>query len=158
MDTPEGFVGESTATRGAAGREAARPHRPAPAVAPLGQPGVRQGAGEEPLIEVLCVDGCPSHEQFLPHLERLLLNLGIHNAVHVVEVADDAEAQRLHFLGSPTLRINGQDVDPTATDRHDYALQCRLYPHAGNAGAPPDDWIASALTTPVLGTGPAPSR
>lgn len=103
---------------------------------------------DRPLIEVLFFDGCPNHEALLPHLRRLLEQAGVHGDVRLVEVPDDAAAQRLHFLGSPTVRINGRDVDPAAAGRQDYALQCRLYDHDGRrTGTPADQWIVAALTS-----------
>jgi hypothetical protein len=55
----------------------------------------------------------------------------------------DAEAAiRLEFLGSPTVRINGHDVDPAAHDRTDYSFSCRLY---GDSGVPPRALIEQAL-------------
>jgi hypothetical protein len=62
-----------------------------------------------------------------------------------VRVDTDHDAQRLAFLGSPTIRINGTDVDPAAATRHDYGLQCRLYrTTSGFHGTPPDNWILHA--------------
>lgn len=99
-----------------------------------------------PLIELLYVEDCPNHQLFLPQLRRLLREAGIDSEIQLIEVGDDAAAQRLEFLGSPTLRINGADVDPTARHRQDYALQCRLYPSQdGTPGRPPDSWITDAL-------------
>jgi hypothetical protein len=61
-----------------------------------------------------------------------------------VETLDAAEDE--HFLGSPTLRIDGEDVDPGAADRDDFGMKCRLYRSAeGTAGIPPDDWITDAI-------------
>ena len=99
-----------------------------------------------PLVELLYFDGCPNHLQFLPHLLDLLDAAGVRATVHQINVTDEAHAQRLRFLGSPTLRINGTDVEPAAEARTHYALQCRLYrTEAGLAGTPPDDWITMAL-------------
>ncbi len=102
--------------------------------------------GRAPLVELLYFEGCPNHTAFLPRLEQLLHDAGIHAAVQLVEVGDDEQAQRLRFLGSPSLRVDGRDVDPTADGRHDYGLQCRIYPGAnGPAGTPPDEWVRRAL-------------
>ncbi|MFU8875422.1 hypothetical protein [Micromonospora sp. SL4-19] len=98
------------------------------------------------VIEVWYFDGCPSHESFVPHLRALLDTAGVDEPIHerAVETDDDALAHR--FLGSPTLRIDGVDVDPTAAQRTDYGLQCRLYPaEDGLRGIPPDAWILAAL-------------
>ena len=97
-------------------------------------------------IELLYFRGCPSHEAFLPHLRHLLGDTGLSAPVQLVEITSNDDAQRRRFLGSPTLRINGVDVDPSATERTDYGLQCRLYPTAhGTRRAPPDAWIVRAL-------------
>jgi hypothetical protein len=61
-----------------------------------------------------------------------------------VESIDAAEAER--FLGSPTVRIDGRDVEPGAADRDDFGLKCRLYRSGeGTSGVPPDNWISEAL-------------
>jgi hypothetical protein len=97
-------------------------------------------------VELLYFDGCPSHEAFLPRLRELLAQAGAGVAVEQRRVESDAAAQRERFLGSPTLRVEGADVDPGAGDRTGYGLKCRLYPTSeGLRGAPPDEWVLSAL-------------
>ncbi len=102
--------------------------------------------GRALMVELFYFDGCPNHARFLPHLRRLLHDAGIPAGVQLVKVTTDAQAQQLRFLGSPTLRINGRDVDPSADRRHGYGLQCRVYDAAaGYSGAPPDEWIERAV-------------
>lgn len=97
-------------------------------------------------VELLYFDGCPSHEAFLPRLRELLAQAGADAAIHERRVESDAAAQRERFLGSPTLRVEGMDVDPAAGERTDYGLKCRLYPTGdGLRGAPPDEWVLAAL-------------
>jgi hypothetical protein len=97
-------------------------------------------------IELLYFDGCPSHEAFLPRLHELLAQTGVDVPVQQRRVESDAAAQRERFLGSPTLRIDGVDIDPGAGDRTDYGLKCRLYPtDDGLRGAPPDACVLNAL-------------
>ncbi|WP_446220482.1 DF family (seleno)protein [Micromonospora sp. IBHARD004] len=98
------------------------------------------------VIEVLYFDGCPHHAGFVPHLRALLDAVGVDDRIHERAVETDADAQAHRFLGSPTLRIDGADVDPTAAQRTNYGLQCRLYPSEdGRRGTPPDEWIRAAL-------------
>jgi hypothetical protein len=78
-------------------------------------------------IELLYFDGCPHYRSFAEHLENLLKQRGIESPVARVLVMNDDDAQRLHFLGSPTVRIDGEDVDASAASRTDFAMQCRLY-------------------------------
>ena len=97
-------------------------------------------------VELLYFDGCPNHDEVLPHLRELLAQAGINATIELrrVEAVEDAERQR--FLGSPTVRVEGRDVDQSAITREDYAMKCRLYAtEAGLRSTPPDAWILSAL-------------
>jgi hypothetical protein len=97
-------------------------------------------------IELLYFDGCPNHEALLPHLEQLLRAAEIRAKLALRKVPDDTAAQRERFLGSPTVRVDGRDVEPGAEDREDFGLKCRLYrTDAGLRGAPLDEWILDAL-------------
>ena len=96
-------------------------------------------------VEVLYFAGCPNHEELVPRLEALLREHGS-PVVELVEVPDDEAAQRERFLGSPTLRIDGLDVEPAAQTRIDFGLKCRLYrTPQGLSGTPLDAWILAAL-------------
>jgi len=99
------------------------------------------------IVEVLYFDGCPSHERLLPRLREIVAEAGNDPEQIVlrrIETLDDAVDHR--FLGSPTVRVDGQDVDPTATDRGDFGLKCRLYhDEHGQSPLPPEQWIRRAL-------------
>jgi hypothetical protein len=97
-------------------------------------------------VELLYFDGCPNHEALVPHLRELLRHAGASDALELHRVPNDAAAQRERFLGSPTVRIDGRDVEPGADQRDDFGLKCRLYKTpAGLGGAPLDEWILDAL-------------
>jgi len=97
-------------------------------------------------IEILYFDGCPNHEQLLVHLPRLLKREGIHAEIVLRNVSDNEHAQRERFLGSPTIRVHGHDIDPGAANRVDYGLKCRIYQTpAGLTGLPLDQWILDAI-------------
>lgn len=66
-------------------------------------------------VEVLYFDGCPNAEALVPHLRELLASCGIAANVELVEIEDLAAAERGRFLGSPTVRIDGKDVEPGAS-------------------------------------------
>jgi hypothetical protein len=98
-------------------------------------------------LELLYFDGCPNHEALLPHLERLLRGAEISADIRPTRIEDDNAAQDERFLGSPTVRVDGRDVEPGAEERDDFGLKCRLYrTPAGLQGVPPDEWILDALT------------
>jgi hypothetical protein len=98
-------------------------------------------------IEVLFFDGCPNHEALLPHLRDLLHAGGLADSpIELVRVADAETAQRERFLGSPTLRVDGEDVEPGAEERSDFGLKCRLFATPdGLRGMPADEWVLRAL-------------
>ncbi|MEA2347271.1 MAG: hypothetical protein QOG62_1058 [Thermoleophilaceae bacterium] len=80
-----------------------------------------------PLVELLWWDGCPSHPEALADLQAALGELGLDpQAVKVVEVANEQEAERHGFIGSPTIRVDGRDVLPPEQDQP-AGLTCRVY-------------------------------
>jgi hypothetical protein len=98
-------------------------------------------------IELLYFEGCPSYAELLPRLRELIASEGIQDEVQLRRVETPEEAERERFLGSPTVRIDGLDVDPTAEDRDDFGMECRLYrTEEGLARTPPDPWIRAALS------------
>jgi hypothetical protein len=101
-------------------------------------------------IEVLYFDGCPSTDAFLPRLRDLLAELGAAGRLELrrVETIGDAEQER--FLGSPSVRVDGHDIEPGAEERTDYGLKCRLYrTESGMQGEPPTDLVLAALGLPA---------
>ncbi len=107
-------------------------------------------------LEVLYFAGCPSHEALMPRLRELMAQVGVDAPVELRRVESIEAAERERFLGSPTLRVDGQDVDPTAGERTDFGLKCRLYPSPdGLHGAVPDEYVLAALTR-ARGTRAAP--
>ena len=99
-----------------------------------------------PLVEVLYFHGCPNHQATIALVERVSSELGLDPEIRLVNVPDQEEAQRLRFLGSPTIRVGGRDVDPDADERTDYALSCRVFrTGAGIVGQPDESWVRAAL-------------
>lgn len=97
-------------------------------------------------VELLYFDDCPNYEALLPHLRQLLRAAGTHDEVQLHRIADEDAAQSQRFIGSPTVRIDGRDVEPGASDRRDFGMTCRLYATGdGLRGTPLDEWILNAL-------------
>jgi hypothetical protein len=98
-------------------------------------------------VEILYFDGCPSFQALLPRVREIVAEHGGDPddiTLRAVETLDAAEAAR--FLGSPSVRVDGRDVDPTADQRDDFGLKCRIYrSEEGQAPVPPDGWIRAAL-------------
>jgi hypothetical protein len=99
-------------------------------------------------VELLYFDGCPSHERLLPSLRDLVAEHGAELEQRHIRTLEQAEEER--FLGSPSVRIDGVDVEPGASNRTDFGLKCRLYHSSdGQFGLPPQGWIEHALREAV---------
>jgi hypothetical protein len=85
-------------------------------------------------------------------LEEVLARRGIQTPVVMREVRTDEEAESLRFPGSPTIRIDGRDVDPAGASARP-ALTCRIYhrPDGRVSPVPTPVQIETALTLPKEG-------
>ena len=79
-------------------------------------------------IELFYFKGCPSWERALENLEEAMRLEGANIPVQKVLVTSGKEAQTKRFLGSPTIRIDGVDLDGPEADKRDFMLGCRIYP------------------------------
>ena len=68
--------------------------------------------------------------------------LGLKAQVREVPVETTQEAERHRFLGSPSVRINGRDIEPGADGDTDFTIGCRMY---GITGIPPRELFIAAL-------------
>ncbi len=97
-------------------------------------------------VEILYFDGCPTYLKAEKRLRKVLEEQGIAAEVELVAVNTDEEAQELRFAGSPTIRVDGEDLLPVP-ERAEYALGCRMYATSeGLKGSPPSDMLREALT------------
>jgi hypothetical protein len=80
-----------------------------------------------PRIEFLFWEDCPSHPQAWKLLEEVVDEVGVESEIEKIEVLTDEEAERLQFPGSPTIRVDGMDVDLDGAAQMGTALTCRVY-------------------------------
>ena len=106
-----------------------------------------------PVVELLWWRGCPSTEVMAGQIEAALGDLGLAGvAVELREVADEAEAERERFVGSPTVRVDGHELFPPEHGEP-ASLTCRVYRlRDGRFSPTPDpadlrDALRSALAT-----------
>jgi hypothetical protein len=105
-------------------------------------------ARPRPLVEVLTFDGCPNRDAALMLVDRVRTQLGSNAEVRVIEVPDQQTAEQTRFLGSPTIRVNGHDIEPGADGRQEFVHACRLYQGQHSLrGLPEADWLHQALHT-----------
>ena len=93
------------------------------------------------LIEVLFVPGCPNHEPTVDLLREVLRSEAINASIQQIAVTNEVMARSLNFPGSPTVRINGRDVE--SMSQQSYGLACRIYP--GKTRVPSVEVLRQAL-------------
>lgn len=97
-------------------------------------------------VDVLYFDGCPNADIAADHARAAVERANTLAEVRLVRIEHAEDAIRHRFLGSPTIRVDGVDVDGSAHTRTDFGLMCRLYMIDGRlAGAPAVGWIEAAL-------------
>ncbi len=97
-------------------------------------------------VEVLYFSGCPNHAPAVERVREVLEQEGTSAEVVQVEIKDSVIARSVGFLGSPTIRIDGQDVEPEARGAWAFGMSCRTYSAGGmRTGVPPSEWIRAAV-------------
>ena len=96
-------------------------------------------------VELLAIEDCPHLAQAQRDLESVLRKGIIETPVQLIFVGSLEDAEFLAFPGSPTIRINGEDVVPQPD--LPVALACRTYPDGQGrmVGSPPIESIRAAV-------------
>jgi thiol-disulfide isomerase/thioredoxin len=103
-------------------------------------------------VEILAREDCPNRDMAVIVVERVVDETGVPAEIEVVDVLDDEEAAEYRVLGSPTVLVDGRDVDPEPM--YDvFSADDRLYrTPRGPSGWPEAEWIRDALLRAVAQT------
>lgn len=93
-------------------------------------------------VEVFFVPGCPNYEPAVERIKKVLAADALNVEVNSIAVSTDEDARALMFSGSPTIRVNGDDVEPHQLNAP--SLACRLY--ANRTGVPSEEVLRVAVT------------
>ena len=97
-------------------------------------------------IELLYFEGCPNHEPAMKILRQALDSLGRQDRIDEIQVSTQSEAEAIRFVGSPSIRINGWDVEPWARNAKVFGLSCRTYVHGSqHSGVPSRELVRGAI-------------
>ena len=80
-------------------------------------------------IEILYFDECPNHGPTAERVKEALPQEGLTAEVVEVNVPDDATARSLRFLGSPSVRIDNVDIEPSARLSKDFGMISHYLAH-----------------------------
>ena len=89
-------------------------------------------------VELLWWEGCPSHPETLADLRAVLSEEGLDAEVELVEVESDEQARSERFPGSPTIRIEGEDI-VASQEGEPFSLTCRVYRRRDGRVSPTPD-------------------
>jgi hypothetical protein len=93
-------------------------------------------------IEVLYVPGCPNYPPTVERIQKILVSESLRADLEGITVNSEVAANALQFPGSPTVRVNGTDVEPN--HKNAVGLACRLYANGG--GVPSEEMLRLALS------------
>jgi arsenate reductase len=96
-------------------------------------------------VELLVFAGCPHAEAAQNLAQRVAERLAPGANVERIEVDTPELAAELGFLGSPSIRVNGVDIEDRQTSAG--VLCCRTY--EGGSGVPPE-WMVEAAVLRAL--------
>lgn len=106
-------------------------------------------------IEILFFDGCPNLRPVEQRVRELLARAGVDAEIRLRRVAGEQDVHDARFLGSPTVRVDGRDVEAGADERSDYGMKCRLYRTADGFSKTPSDAAIIAAVRSGASSGPA---
>lgn len=98
-------------------------------------------------IEFLYFEGCPNHETALRNLKEVLSEIGRTDEIEIINIEKPEDAEKHHFLGSPSIRIDNKDLEITEDDSTEYSMRCRRYKNGDvMEGFPSKDLIKMNLS------------
>ena len=94
-------------------------------------------------IEFYYFDGCPSHKPAYENLRVVLLEKGIESEIESIKVNSREDAEKLNFQGSPSIRINGKDIEGKDEG---YSYSCRVFKIDGKlTGFPTKEYLSEKI-------------
>src|SRR5437762_5959528 len=110
-------------------------------------------------VEVLYFRGCPNHLPTVERVREMLHKMGLHDEIREIEVESQDKAEATAFLGSPSVRIDGIDIEPSARGAKGFGLTCRTYIEGATRTGLPSRALISAAIAEQNGASPeSPSQ
>jgi hypothetical protein len=101
-------------------------------------------------VELLHIADCPNTAMARQLLVETLRELKLPEEIQEIEVCDEAQAEALNFPGSPTIRVNGIDVETSLPGQNSLGLSCRVYMVSGRLlGIPTSEMIRETIQSAV---------
>lgn len=97
-------------------------------------------------IELLVFDGCPNSEPTEKLIRETVAELDSDAKFEIVKVVDNDDAVAKRFLGSPSVRVNGKDLEIEEDAATQYSMRCRIYrTNESQSGIPSKEILIKAI-------------
>lgn len=97
-------------------------------------------------LELLYLAGCPHRDETVDLVNSVLEAEGVPAEVQEILIGSREDSDTHSFPGSPTVRVNGQDIERIATMQFGIGFACRTYIVDGKTqGVPPRSWLEDAV-------------
>jgi hypothetical protein len=98
-------------------------------------------------VRLLHTEACHAYHQAIDEIEKALKEKGLPVKFEVILITSQDQVDLYRFFGSPTVQVNGEDVDPKAKMVTKYGMSsCRPYFWNGKSyDYPPKEMIMEAL-------------
>ncbi len=94
-------------------------------------------------VEFLYFQSCPGHRQALLNLKAALRESAVRADLILINVTSPKQAEKVRFQGSPSIRVNGKDLDGRDEG---FSYGCRIYQIAGKiTPTPTKDFIQERI-------------
>jgi hypothetical protein len=96
-------------------------------------------------IKLLYINGCPNLSPTLKLLKSILKEKDLEEKIELIEIKSQEDVEKHKFLGSPTIQINGLDIEKEKR-KSSPVFGCRMYKIGDNySGIPPKHLIIEAI-------------
>jgi hypothetical protein len=97
-------------------------------------------------VELLYIRDCPNHALTVETVRDVLRESDLPLEIAQIEITSAAQAASFSFPGSPTVRVDGEDVEPGIRDSTHFGVTCRSYVVNGKRqGVPAPEWLRQAV-------------
>ncbi len=93
-------------------------------------------------VEVLSIEGCPHVPAAIDAVKKAMEQHALTCPIIETKVEDQGMAVSIRLLGSPTIRVNGLDIEPSARQSIAFGMMCRSYE---GSGVPSEQLIRNAI-------------
>ena len=98
-------------------------------------------------VQVFISPSCSHAEAALGLVNEYLAEAGVHAEIEEVVTANFEDAKNVRSLGSPTVRIDGVDIEYGTNEPQEFTSECRYYNTTdGWEPLPPKHLVLGAIT------------